>query len=63
MTFLSRHAILAAVVVSVIGLLGVGLVDRAAAQANQTAAASGSGSIGLRSNRKIRSDLIPYCLG
>jgi hypothetical protein len=39
MMFLSRPAILAAVAVSVIGLLGVGLVDRAAAQANQAAAA------------------------
>jgi hypothetical protein len=39
MKFLSRPAILAAVVVSAIGLLGVGLVDRAAAQANQAAAA------------------------
>ncbi len=39
MIFLSRPAILAAVAVSTIGLLGVGLVDRAAAQANQAAAA------------------------
>ncbi len=39
MKFLSRPAILAAVAVSTIGLLGVGLVDRAAAQANQAAAA------------------------
>ena len=38
MKFLSRPAILAAVAVSTIGLLGVGLVDRAAAQANQAAA-------------------------
>ena len=39
MKFLSRPAMVAAVVLSVIGLLGVGLVDRAAAQANQAAAA------------------------
>ena len=39
MMFLSRPAILAAVVLSAVGLLGVGLVDRAAAQANQAAAA------------------------
>ncbi len=38
MKFLSRPAILSAVVLSAIGLLGVGLVDRAAAQANQAAA-------------------------
>jgi hypothetical protein len=39
MTFLSRPAILAVVAVSVIGLLGFGLVERAAAQANQAATA------------------------
>ena len=39
MMFLSRPVILAAVVLSVVGLLGVGLVDRAAAQANQAATA------------------------
>ena len=39
MKFLSRPAILAAVALSAIGLLGVGLVDRAAAQANQAATA------------------------
>jgi len=39
MMLLSRPVILAAVVVSAIGLLGIGLVDRAAAQANQSAAA------------------------
>jgi len=39
MTFRSRPAILAAVVLSGVGLLGVGLVDRAAAQANHAAAA------------------------
>src|SRR5579863_3715696 len=39
MTFLSRPAILAAVALSAVGLLGVGLVDRAAAQANQAATA------------------------
>jgi len=38
MKFLSRPAILAAVVLSAVGLLGIGLVDRAAAQANQAAA-------------------------
>ncbi len=37
MMFLSRPAILAAVALSAVGLLGVGLVDRAAAQANQAA--------------------------
>ena len=36
--FLSRPAILAAVALSAVGLLGVGLVDRAAAQATQAAA-------------------------
>jgi hypothetical protein len=39
MTFLSRPAILAVAAVSVIGLLGFGLVERAAAQANQAATA------------------------
>jgi len=39
MMFLSRPVILAAVALSVVGLLGVGLVDRAAAQANQAATA------------------------
>ncbi len=39
MTCLSRPAILAAVTLSVVGLLGVGLVDRAAAQATQAATA------------------------
>lgn len=39
MMFLSRPVILAAVVLSAVGLLGVGLVDRAAAQANQAATA------------------------
>jgi hypothetical protein len=39
MRFLSRPVILAAATLSVVGLLGVGLVDRAAAQANQAAAA------------------------
>jgi photosynthetic reaction center cytochrome c subunit len=39
MKFLSRPAMLAAVALSAVGLLGVGLVDRAAAQANQAAAA------------------------
>ena len=39
MKVLFRPAILAAVAVSAVGLLGVGLVDRAAAQANQAAAA------------------------
>src|SRR5579863_1963322 len=39
MMFLSRPVILAAVALSAIGLLGVGLVDRAAAQANQAATA------------------------
>ena len=39
MMFLSRPVILAAVALSAVGLLGVGLVDRAAAQANQAAAA------------------------
>jgi hypothetical protein len=38
MKFLSRPAIIAAVALSTVGLLGVGLVDRAAAQANQAAA-------------------------
>jgi len=38
MMFLSRPAILAAVALSAVGLLGVGLVDRAAAQATQAAA-------------------------
>ncbi len=39
MTFLCRPAILATVVMLAAGLLGVGLVDRAVAQANQAAAA------------------------
>jgi photosynthetic reaction center cytochrome c subunit len=39
MMFLSRPVILAAVALSTVGLLGVGLVDRAAAQANQAATA------------------------
>lgn len=39
MMFLSRPVILAAVALSAVGLLGVGLVDRAAAQANQAATA------------------------
>jgi photosynthetic reaction center cytochrome c subunit len=39
MMFLSRPLILAAVALSAVGLLGIGLVDRAAAQANQAAAA------------------------
>jgi photosynthetic reaction center cytochrome c subunit len=39
MMFLSRPVFLAAVALSAVGLLGVGLVDRAAAQANQAAAA------------------------
>ena len=36
---LSRPVILAAAALSAVGLLGVGLVDRAAAQANQAATA------------------------
>lgn len=39
MMFLSRPIILAAVALSVVGLIGVGLVDRAEAQANQAATA------------------------
>jgi len=39
MMFLSRPVIFAAVALSAVGLLGVGLVDRAAAQANQAATA------------------------
>ncbi len=45
MTFLSRPFILATVALSAVGLLGIGLVDRAAAQANQAAKAQKAGEV------------------